>query len=305
MDVNEMRASRDKAVVAFTKFVQCKDLYTTCLFCFFEGEDIKYYEPRIEKICQISYDKIISFNCGGKKGVEKLHKKISGNSTYSFVKKMFFIDRDYYPTCIKSEEMFETPCYAIENYYTSIAVYERVLKREFGMNVFDEDYKKCKEVYKRRYNEFHESILELNTWLKCQRKKDIEKGYRGIRIDWKVAKYFEQMGLDEIRLKHPIDKKFMEQLYPEAQKISDEEMNIEMKRMKFIDQQKFFRGKFELELMVNMIFDLREKNKKGGYLAEKYECVKIDPRVDTLTFLSRDADTPDELIAFLSKYKEG
>ena len=57
--------------------------------------------------------------------------------------------------------------------------------------------------------------------------------------------------------------------------------------------------------MVNMIFDLREKNKKGGYLAEKYECVKIDPRVDTLTFLSRDADTPDELIAFLSKYKEG
>ena len=67
----------------------------------------------------------------------------------------------------------------------------------------------------------------------------------------------------------------------------------------------FFRGKFELELMVNMIFDLREKNKKGGYLAEKYECVKIDPRVDTLTFLSRDADTPDELIAFLSKYKEG
>lgn len=54
-----------------------------------------------------------------KKGVEKLHKKISGNSIYSFVKKMFFIDRDYYPTCIKSEEMFETPCYAIENYYTT------------------------------------------------------------------------------------------------------------------------------------------------------------------------------------------
>lgn len=71
--------------------------------------------------------------------------------------------------------MFETPCYAIENYYTSIAVYERVLKREFGMNVFDEDYKKCKEVYKRRYNEFHESILELNTWLKCQRKKILKR----------------------------------------------------------------------------------------------------------------------------------
>jgi len=32
---------------------------------------------------------------------------------------MFFIDRDYYPTCIKSEEMFETPYYAIENYYTT------------------------------------------------------------------------------------------------------------------------------------------------------------------------------------------
>ena len=49
----------------------------------------------------------------------QLHKKISGNSIYSFLKKMFFIDRDYYPTCIKSEEMFETPCYAIENYYTT------------------------------------------------------------------------------------------------------------------------------------------------------------------------------------------
>ena len=303
MDVNEMRASRDKAVVAFTKFAQCKDLYTTCVFCFFEGEDAKYYEPRIEKISKIPYDKIISFNCGGKKGVKKLYNKIAEKSVYSVVKKMFFIDRDYYPICIESEELFETPCYSIENYYTSNIVFEKVLKREFGMNVFDEDFKKCKEIYKRRYDEFHECVLELNAWLKCQRRKDIENGYRGIRIDWKIAKYFEQINLDGVILKQPMDKEFMEKLYPEAEKISEEELNIEVEKMKTIDQQKFFRGKFELELLINMIFDLREKNKKGGYLSEKYECVKIDPRVDTLTSLSRDADTPDQLIAFLSRYK--
>lgn len=55
--------------------------------------------------------------------------------------------------------------------------------------------------------------------------------------------------------------------------------------------------------MTKIINDLRSKAKTGDYLNERHDCVKIDIGGNPLTILSRDADTPEELVKFLSKYK--
>ena len=47
---------------------------------------------------------------------------------------------------------------------------------------------------------------------------------------------------------------------------------------------------------------LKNKNKKGEYFSEKYECIKIDPNVDPVLLLSQCADTPENLIIFLKQF---
>lgn len=301
--IDDMKKARNSYSVAFMKFTQCKSLYDTNLFCFYEGEDAKYYSFRIANICNLSDECITSFNCGGKKEVKKLYEKISKNCVYKKVKKLFFVDRDYFPLEIDSTELFETPCYSVENFYTNISVFERVLKIGFGINVYDSDFEKCKELYKNRFFEFHESVLELNTWIKCVRKIEKENNLERLKIDFKISSHFEKINLEEVKPKYELNKKLLENLFPNAPIISDEEFSIIKSEFNNDDPQKCFRGKFELEFMKKMIVDLKKRNKKENFLTEKYECVKIDPNGDTLSILSQYADTPPELYAFLSRYR--
>ena len=110
--------------------------------------------------------------------------------------------------------------------------------------------------------------------------------------------------MEEVRLKHPIDKSFLEELYPDAPAITNEELKSSIEELKAVNQQQFFRGKFELEFIKKMIMDLRFKAQNGDYLEEKRDCIRIDVNGNPLTILSRDADTPEELIMFLSKYRD-
>ena len=176
MDVQEIRDARKKSSVIFAKFCQNKDSYDQGIFCFFEGEDKKYYEQRIEEYTGITHKNIFGYDCGGKHGVLKVRKLISEKGEYDTVKKAYFIDRDYFSTDLKDVDTYETPCYSVENFYTSETAFEKILIRAFGINAYDEDFKRCVNDYKERQKEFHQKIVLINAWLKCQRKHEICNG---------------------------------------------------------------------------------------------------------------------------------
>lgn len=58
---------------------------------FFEGEDAKYYFPRIEKYSGYEYTKIIHYNCGGKKGVLKALNLVEKNRDEIYTAKAFLL----------------------------------------------------------------------------------------------------------------------------------------------------------------------------------------------------------------------
>ena len=91
MDIEGIRRKRENAVSIYTKFVKNRDFYNKKIFCFFEGEDRKYYGMRIEKYLGISEEDMIYYSCDGKKNVLKLYEMIQ-SSEYDNVKKMFFVD---------------------------------------------------------------------------------------------------------------------------------------------------------------------------------------------------------------------
>ena len=101
MDIQKVKDARNKGVVAFSRYCQEKKKYRDYLFCFFEGEDAKYYFPRIEKYSGYEYTKIIHYNCGGKKGVLKALNLVEKNRDEIYTAKAFFVDSDYDTTKYK------------------------------------------------------------------------------------------------------------------------------------------------------------------------------------------------------------
>lgn len=166
LTLEQMRANRSRSEVLFKKFTEAKDFFNSHAFCFFEGEDGKYYNSRIQKYWENNFIPLVA---GSKKEVLKVMQKITSDPLYTDVCVMFFVDRDYdVPLAGTHKDLFETPCYSIENLYAQECVVERILQSEFGLNAIDPDYYKCISDYRSRLLEFNEIILKFNAIIKYQ-----------------------------------------------------------------------------------------------------------------------------------------
>ncbi len=305
MEIQEFRIARNKYSVIYTKFSLEQSKHRDCLFCFYEGEDSKYYNSRIMQYTGYDYQDIVSYNCHGRKDVLRVRDMIEKENAYDEVNKVFFIDRDYLPYETISENVYQTPCYSIENFYTSTECFSRMLCVEFGLNVIEDDHRKCVNDYALRQKEFHRETLLLNAWLSCQRKLEKELGRSGVKLsNFKIKKLFNKIEIDCIEVKQPIDKEIVESEFPDHLEVEDERLNAEIAYFNENDEQQLFRGKFELKFMCLMIESLRNKKSDCTYFSDKLVSVCIDPNCNTLSELSKYADTPVDLIHFLENHKK-
>lgn len=253
MNIQEVKDARNKGVVAFSRYCQEKNKYQDYLFCFFEGEDAKYYFPRIEKYSDYKYNKIIHYNCGGKKGVLKALSLVEKNDDH-FIAKAFFVDNDYETQKYNNSFLYQTPCYSIENFYTSKEAFARILNREFGINTTERDFLKCCTDYSQRQQEFHNETMYLNSWLACQRFQEaIADDKKVVLSDFKVSKLFYEISIDSVVCKEEINHEKLEKLFPQAIGIPEYEIENKMKDFKQGDMGKLFRGKFEIEFLRKII----------------------------------------------------
>ena len=296
MDIEKVRKKRENAVSIYTKFIKNRDLFNKKLFCFFEGEDRKYYVIRIEKYSNILEDNIISYSCNGKEQVLKLYKMLQDK--YNDVKKMFFVDKDFDE--IKTQkELYVTPCYSIENHYVTNKAFEKILHNEFGINKEEDDFKKCLRDFNKRKEEFNSEIKKLNAWIYYQKLKMEELGIVNISYqNFKLRKVFE-IKIDKLNIKNEITIKLLKEEYKEAYDINESELN---KYINLFKDETFFRGKYQLEFLKMILDDMINKNKKGEYFEYFRDNVKINPNINTLSSLSVYADTPDSLKIFFFFY---
>lgn len=304
MNIQKVKEARNKGVVAFSRYCQEKKKYQDYLFCFFEGEDAKYYFPRIEKYSGYEYNRIIQYNCGGKKGVLKALSLVEKNIDESLVAKAFFIDSDYDTTKYSNPFLYQTSCYSIENFYTSKEAFSKILNREFGINTMERDYLKCCSDYTKRQREFHDETIYINSWLSCQRlEEEYSEDHKIVLSDFKISKLFSEITIDNIIPKGKITREKIEELFPNSINIEEGEIERKINYFKNGDMGSLFRGKFEIEFLKKIIDSLKLKNKAGGYFSKKYTSVHIDPNINTLSTLEDYADTPQSLIDFLEQYR--
>ena len=305
MLVSDARVARQQGVVAFTKFMRDVKSNRDKLFCFFEGEDYKYYGQRIETYTLYSYSNIIQYKCCGRNEVLRANKLVKNNIAYKLAKTAFFIDHDYIPVNELSDDIYQTPCYSIENLYTSVSSFERIINMEFGISTHEPDYIKCVNDYRKRQLDFQQHTLILNAWLRFQRIEEKRTGGLHVELtNFKLQKMIPLITIEKIECKGPIDIDAITKYFPDHYPITQDELNLIIESCCFSGCERWSRGKFELFFLIKIIEDLRTKNKNKEYFEESRTSVEIVPSNNTLSVLSRYADTPHCLIEFLKRYKK-
>jgi hypothetical protein len=300
IDLDLIRASRNSGCSNYAKYLLDKSNHGDCLFCFFEGEDFKYYRSRLEKYTSYNYKEIFNYNCNGKKDVLKIFTLIKNNKN-ELIKKAFFIDKDFDTEEYLDEEIYVTPCYSIENLYTTENAFSKILVSEFGINFFSEDCAQCRADYKDRQEEFHEFVTILNAVIACQRSTECSKNDKLNLSGFKLTKLFSEISIDVIKPVFDITCDSISLFFPEVS-IDSEMIETQVVTFNSVDKSMAFRGKFELKFLLNIIDSLRLKNSKKEYFSKKYNCVSINPNINTISVLAPFADTPECLKNFLKRY---
>jgi hypothetical protein len=300
--IETLRQGRDKSQVAYQEFMLHVNANKDGLFCFFEGKDGSYYAQRINQFVTVDYHPI---KCNGKQKVLKVYELISGHMEYRKYKKAFFIDRDF-DNPIVNPDIYETPCYAIENFYTSAEVFKKILKNSLGLSEVSEDYHTCMNLYIQRQQEFHQTILEFNAWYACliylRNSQQIETG---IQLADKLPKEINlSFSLESISANYTIQQ--LQNTFSKASNISSEMLSQKIKDFSNCEQDKIFRGKYEMEFVVKIIdLIIQDSDKPKKFLKEKITFVfssKLSNE-QAIALFSPYAETPSCLINYLQKFK--
>lgn len=312
--LEEMKNSKQSAHVAYTNFVTAYSINKPDLvYCFFEGdEDKKYYGGRIT----IKYQKEFEdFTCGGRDFVLKAIELIKNRTEYNDAKVLFFIDKDY--TYDKVEDkLYVTPCYSIENFYSTKDTLKRILNSEFNMKEREENFIKILDLYTTLLTNYHDELLFLNALLSCQ--YDIRiKTNTSTRLDINevLKNYFknnENMFDVDLNLRVNIfddlrNKDILENiLFKDAPKITDDLLDEKLVLFNSNDFNKacMFRGKFELKFFIDFLKRLKEEAtaKEQKILTKKYKCSLSFKLEDSISVLTQYSNTPNCLIEFLDEH---
>ncbi|TVQ12678.1 MAG: DUF4435 domain-containing protein [Leptolyngbya sp. DLM2.Bin27] len=297
MSVENLRKARRSHVVAYTEFTRYYKSFPFALYCFFEGEDSKYYGIRIKNIAKPR--KYFFLPCGGKNGVLKIYQIISSEEYYKTSKTAYFIDRDFDESIYKKDldSIYETPCYAIENLYTSCQCFSEILRDEFKLVDGGEDFLKSIQLFEKLQTEFHDAVSQLNAWAACQKDRNVE-----LKMSkWSICK-FVKISLDGITKSYSLED--LHAKVKTAVVLTSDEILDKEKELREKDPQKSFRGKFEIEFFLKILRKFREEARKGNpiYFSEKINVLLSLSDGNTISELSQYAETPSCLITYLNQF---
>lgn len=306
--VERLRESRHSGHVAYTKFVSCYSKNEpNQIYCFFEGlEDKRYYGVRINFKTGKGFK---DFTCGGKDEVKRVADLIKNKVEYREAITCFFIDKDY-SADTTSENIYVTPYYALENFYTSISTLKSILKHEFNMDEEEQDFNKIVDLYKNLQKEFHNKLLFFNAWLACQSDIRIQKGTSTyLTIDDSTKKYFDKFLNHTFQIKENIFDdlnditKLENDLFPNAPKVATGVLENKIKLFENVDHAYIFRGKFEIKLLVPFLQKIKEEcgKKSSNIFSKKYKCTLTFELANVISTLTQYAHTPSCLNTFLDR----
>lgn len=301
--VEKMKRSRGKSSAILTRYIGDHDKYPDKFFCFFEGEDYKYYRTRIIQYLGIDDNEIFHYDCNGKKEVLKVYDDLL---YYNGVKKIFFIDKDF-DEDINKENLYQTECYSIENYYVMDTTLKKFLSTEFELNINDDNFIKCIDDYIKRRDEFNKLITTLNAYIYYMRNRDMRNPERIKLPDDKeiLNKFVICIGVDKIESKDIENICDIKTILKDDREINEKEIVLLSNKFEKIDKkEEFYRGKFQIYFLKKFVSNLILQVNKNNYFKEYEKKITLDINSNTISFLSTYAYTSEKLKEFLIGLKK-
>ena len=287
----EMQNARLSYTVAFKRFTTQFDKNSNTIFCFYEGEDGKYYDEKIRRYSD-DFHTIVAEN---KTQVLDTFRLISNKKEYCSSRKMFFVDRDFDDnTDYINEDIFITDGYSIENYYVNDSTLEKILQSEFSINKEDNDFKTCFDIFHDDYNEFNKLIVEFNALAKIRRQK---------KINVCLSNYKTK---DLIKYDSEIEKsnKYDDKINPFKEKLLLEKGELERTVSDLLCKENcgfYFRGKNQLYFFKQYLKKIMKLNDDDS-LEIKHARVYLNLTNNVLSELSQYAYVSENLKEFLSRH---
>lgn len=307
MTPDNLRSARNSYAVIWQRFLKLFARKPNALYCFFEGEDAKYYGLRIEMFIRpLEYHFLA---CGGKGNVLRLLSLLNGDDHYNMAWACFFVDRDFdapedHPTDAK---LYVTPTYSVENLYSTQSTFESILKCEFQIdNVNDtsaDDFMRAVELYEYLMPRILDALTELNAWLHAERTLERTIGSRQLDINGLDVRKLVKVDLNEVQKNYSWTSVQAET--SNAHVVTEEQVALSDLLLEGEDRASAFRGKWVLSLFVVLLRDLiTDANSRPPALFSQHRNVRLNVSGNVLSDLCQYAETPPCLRDFLLQHKQ-
>jgi len=299
--VEDLKREKEMATsVAYQKFILLINIHPNSLFCFFENKDAPYYHLSVKSSYNGDFHYI---SCGNKSMVKKAHDLIKSHEEFDSYKLAFFVDRDF-DESIKNKfaDIYETPCYSIENLYCQSSSIKELIKTDFQIGEDDPLHNTIVELYKNLQTDFLNASLLFNAWYKLQKKKSIELDQKpDICLTDTLIPSFVELTLHGINQKYTIDT--ILDKFPNCLPYTAEELSATINELKETDLCLNLRGKYVFNFMTLFIRKLIEDGKDATQRTIVNRKIKYNMDNSlALTLLTTYAERPTCLKDFLSNY---
>lgn len=166
--LDQLRASRTVPQAVWVTFINtyrpaCFDLYL-----FFEGkDDLSFYQPFFRQVWN-GRGQFHGFNCEGKDAVIEIIAKVKPKLDYEW-RGLFFIDKDIDDYCGGSkymdEYLYETECYAIENFIAARSTLAVIWTDLLSLPLADSRYQELCKGYDAANNSWRDAMIEVMAWV--------------------------------------------------------------------------------------------------------------------------------------------
>lgn len=299
--LDQMVEAQQSTVVGYAEFIQRYTAGDTSLHCFYEGhEDNIYYHGHIRSLH--AAEKIHPYRCGGKSEVVAVFDLIAAKNEYKTARTLYFIDRDF-DALLNNPQIFETPYYSIENFYTQQSCLEEFLTGHLGIATGTPDFNATIALFQQLKQAFYQLSRPVNAYLRCYARNRSLHGSVRLHIDERIQ--FTGGVNEPLDTFHvagiPANLPDLEIVFAAPGIVTQAEFDTELAVLSAEDEGKVGRGKFELQFMTAFMnrFKMAITKKKGHLLTRRYTC-KIN--FDAANFMSDFRSysyTPDSLLAYI------
>lgn len=236
--------SIENASTYFLEFNEkCTAYGDSVVYCLVENYDLCFYPHRVADILG---RKVEGIPCEGKNNLIELYSDIRSKPEYNKYLLRCFVDADFDDNDGIDNHIYVTNCYSIENLYMEENVISRVLENEYKIRPYNfyDKHKKCLDLFRTELLNFHQAVLLYNAWYRGIKKKGLTKAHN-VCLGDNVPRDIIDLNIGAIKAHY--NKSDLENKYPLAPVLSDEEINDNVEALKA--NPRMMRGKFEIQFL--------------------------------------------------------